>query len=81
MAGETGCQGPHEVQQGEAQCPAPGKEQSQVPGHAGATEMESSFVEKDLGFPVDTKLNISQQFAPVAKQTNNILICTAECCQ
>lgn len=47
----------------------------------GATEMESSFVEKDLGLLVDTKLNMSQQFALVAKKTNDILVCPEECCQ
>ncbi|GAB0208311.1 mitochondrial enolase superfamily member 1 [Grus japonensis] len=43
--------------------------------HAGANQLESSFAEKDLGVLVDTKLNISQKYALVAKAANGILRC------
>jgi len=36
---------------------------------------ESCLVEKDLGMPVDSRLNMSQQCAQVAKQVNGILVC------
>ncbi|KAK4813952.1 hypothetical protein QYF61_003463 [Mycteria americana] len=38
----------------------------------GATQLESSFPEKDVG---DNKLTMSQQCAFVAKQANNVLGC------
>jgi len=41
----------------------------------GANSLEISFAEKDLGVLVDTKLNISQKSALLAKLTNVILGC------
>ena len=41
----------------------------------GATQMESSFAEKDLGVLVDTRLNTSQQHALAAKVVNGTLDC------
>lgn len=41
----------------------------------GANHPESSFSEKDLRVPVNTKLNVNQQCALVAKAANGTLGC------
>ncbi|PKU39325.1 rna-directed dna polymerase from mobile element jockey- hypothetical protein [Limosa lapponica baueri] len=41
----------------------------------GADLLEGSFVEKDLGVPLDSKLTMSQQCGLVAKKANGILGC------
>ena len=45
----------------------------------GATQLESSLAEKDLGVLVATKLNISQRCALVAKKVKSILGCSKQC--
>jgi len=44
----------------------------------GATWLESSLVETDLGILVDTKLNVRQQFALAAKVASCILGCVRQ---
>ena len=47
QAGELGREEPDEVQQGQGQGPAPGEEQPQAPGQAGADLLGSSSAERD----------------------------------
>ncbi|KAK4822096.1 hypothetical protein QYF61_009796 [Mycteria americana] len=51
------------------------KKQSQAPIYAGATQLESSLAEKDVGVLVATKSNIRQQCAFAAKKADGILDC------
>lgn len=39
----------------------------------GATQLENSFVEKDLGVLMDTKVNTSQQLVLATKKSKSIL--------
>lgn len=57
------------------QSPAPREEQPQAPVHAGDTQLENSFAEKDPGVLVDTKMIISQQCANATKVANISLGC------
>lgn len=70
-----GWQKPHKVQTREMQSPAPREEQPQAPVHAGDTQLENSFAEKDPGVLVDTKMIISQQCANATKVANISLGC------
>lgn len=47
----------------------------EIPGHAGCTQLGSSFVEKNLGVLVDIKLNMNHQCAFIVKSANDILCC------
>lgn len=65
-SGKVGCKRSGKVQQGEVPSLAPGEEEPQAPGHAGAAQLESGLAEMALGVLVATKLTMSQQRALVA---------------
>lgn len=47
----------------------------------GATQLESSLLEKDLGVQLGTNLNVSQKYALMAKKVNSTLGCMRYCQQ
>lgn len=65
---------PHEIQQGELQSPASGKETTHGRGQhmLGATQLEGSTEEKDVGVLVDTKSDMRQQCALATKKDNGL---------
>ncbi|KAK4829225.1 hypothetical protein QYF61_002490 [Mycteria americana] len=75
MAGESAQQEPHKVQQGEVQSLHLQRNNPMQEYMLGATQLESSLAEKDLGVLVDIKLKMRQQCALAAKNVNSILGC------
>jgi len=73
--GELGSEEPDEVQRGQGQGPAPGEEQPQAPGQAGAELLESCSAERDLGVLGDDRVTMSQQHALGAKKSNGTVGC------
>lgn len=57
------------------QSPSPGEKQPQAPVHSGGHPDGRQLTEKDLGVPVDTKLNMNQQHTLPTEQTNRLLGC------
>ncbi|KAK4807410.1 hypothetical protein QYF61_001173 [Mycteria americana] len=63
------------VQQGQVLGPALGPQQPHATLQVGEEWLESCPAEKGLGVLVDSRLNMSQQWAQVAKKANGILAC------
>lgn len=55
------------------QSPSPRTRCLQLQHILGATQLENSFVEKDLGVLMDTKVNTSQQLVLATKKSKSIL--------
>ena len=65
----------YEIQQGQLLGLAPGSHNAMQRYTLGEEWLESCLAEKDLGMLVNSRLNMSQQCARVAKKGNVILAC------